>query len=156
MKAAFLGRLESDNGVELILAFFSNQKKWKIDVYGSGPLEKYLNRKYKNSKVINFLGEQSDVFKRNRYQLACVSSYLSMLEAMIAKVPILSVAEFPLKLDYLSTHPCSTHIRIVKNMGDLLNLNLKSNINDVEYCYRWAKSQTWKKLYSEYKKLWGI
>lgn len=141
-KILFIGRLEKDLGLETYFKAL-DILKLKIDIAGDGSLKKECQ---KYGRVLGFV--DIDKIIKN-YNIIFASSYLSILQALINKKPVIAVYENPLKEDYLKMSPFSRFISIVNNPKDF-SLNKKFS----QKGYDWAQKQTWQKVTDIYLKLW--
>jgi len=123
-KAIFIGRDSPDNG----LSEYRKIKGVKLDEYINVP------------NAAKFL---------SKYDIAFVSRYLAILEALAAGVPVIAHYNNAIKKDYLQTAPFAKYIQIFKNPK-----RAKFNFKFVGEGQRWAKTQTWDKIADMYEKLW--
>lgn len=138
MKALFIGRLEKDLGLDTYFKIIQNLKL-QTDFAGDGKL-KSTCQKY--GRVLGFVDIKKII---KNYDMIFASSYLSILEALIAKKPVFAVYENELKKDYLKITPFYKYISINK-----IDVDKKYSIEG----YNWAKKQTWGKVTDLYIKLW--
>ena len=124
-KAIFIGRDSPDNG---------------LDAYRSLPV-----------KLDEYIGVPDAARFLPKYELACVSRYLAILEALAAGVPVLAHYNNAIKYDYLVQAPFAKFIHIFQ---DPKNADLKFASNLIKQGQTWAKRQTWSKLAGIYEKLW--
>jgi glycosyltransferase involved in cell wall biosynthesis len=141
-KVLFIGRLENDLGLETYFKAI-DYLKFKVDFAGDGSLRKKCQ---KYGKVLGFMDIKKII---KSYDVIFTSSYLSIMESLINKKPVIAVYENSLKEDYLKMSPFSKYIQIINNSKDI-NLNIKYS----EQGYKWAKEQTWGKVTDIYLKLW--
>lgn len=83
------------------------------------------------------------------YDYAFVSRYLAILESLAAGVPVFAHYNNKIKFDYLSMAPFINFIII---FDDYKKVELKNK--DLVAGQKWAKTQTWEKLASQYDELW--
>lgn len=157
VQAVFIGRLSEDTGIAQYVDAIVSLSTYELDIYGEGDLENWIRSK--KEKHVHLKGEVQDactVFPQ--YDLACVSSYLSILEAMQSHTYVVAYAADDLKYDYLICHPAAKHMTIVrskKELNEFLTSFKKGTYTEsVERAYSWAKKQTWKSVFQQYKKLW--
>ena len=124
-KAIFIGRASPDNG---------------LDAYRCLPV-----------KLDEFVGVPNAARFLPKYDLACVSRYLAILEALAAGVPVLAHYNNDIKYDYLAMAPFAKYIHFFQD-PKTANFNFDHKL--VKQGQAWAKSQTWTKLASIYEKLW--
>ncbi len=128
-KAIFIGRSSADTG---------------LTVY------QQLARKF-NLRLDVFTNKPNAARLFPRYKYAFVSRYLTILEALSAGIPVVAHYNNGIKYDYLSMAPFVKFIKIFQNI-DEVSLDF-SNI-DLVAGKKWAESQTWAKLASQYEQLW--
>lgn len=124
-KAIFIGRTDPDTGLDAY-----RQIPVKLDVYTDTP------------NASRFIP---------KYNLAFVSRYLAILEALAVGVPVLAHYNNQIKYDYLALAPFVKFIHIFK---DPKEANLKFDREIIHQGQVWAKRQTWDKLAATYEKLW--
>lgn len=157
--AFFWGRLdEQTNIIEYCKAVEKIKEKipkFEFVIAGKGKFEKYSK---KCGKLLGFIKNPEE--KARDYQLAFVSRYLSILEALAAKKPIFALYDNPLKQDYLEMTPFRKYINILNNPQNLASSvqfyysNKKIEQKKIEEGYAWAKKQTWDSVVLIYEKLW--
>lgn len=144
-RAVFIGRISKDTGAQVYEDVIDSLPHVSLDLYGEGS---------KNGTI----EDSCTVFPK--YDIACVSSYLSIVEAMQSKVLVVAFATDELKLDYLKSHPRSDSMIILERKDQLesflRNFSPKNYRKEVERAYEWAKEQTWRSVYKQYKVLWKI
>ncbi len=157
--AVFLGRLSEDTGVCIYADVISTLRNYQLDIFGQGELKSEMRSIQKRTKNIRICGSIEDsctVFPN--YDIACVSSYLSIIEAMQSRTLVLAYASDELKLDYLHSHPMAENMIIVKSPEELKKFLTDYKKHDysskVATAYTWAREQTWKKVYLDYNNLW--
>lgn len=168
LDATFVGRLEPDTGATTYaqaLKTLSTGKPIKVAFIGSGSLkddiEKILSSGKIQADLPGTVGNVPEYLSRSK--VALVSGYLSILEAMIRRVPVVALYENPLKKDYLEMIPGSAQIMATAAGADGVASKIReawagsAKVNtQVELAYRWANGQTWSKLADTYEKLWGL
>ena len=159
----YLGRLSDDLGIMKYLAaikVIAARHSVRLDVYGDGP-----NRQAAQSFVskhrlpVTFCGYiPSKNIKWQTYDLAFVSGYLSILEAMIAGLPIIAQYHAPIKYDYLKNTPFSNWIEITGSTEEIIASWQRATSpkfqHTVKQAQTWANKQTWQKLANQYLELW--
>ncbi|MBU0978566.1 MAG: glycosyltransferase family 4 protein [Patescibacteria group bacterium] len=165
-RAIYLGRLSQDIGIMTYLqALKILQKqgvKIKLDVFGDGHQfieAKQFVKKNKLNVIFKGMVKNANQYLPN-YKLAFVSSYLAILEAMRAQVPVIAVFNNQIKQDYLTCHPQAKNMLITNrpiviayNINQLIEKE-KINRAKLTLAYNWAKTQTWQNLTTQYLKLW--
>jgi len=155
----FIGRLNEQTGIlTYIRGFYLIEQKYpdfQLIVVGDGKYRKYIKRR------IRVLGWRKDPEKYLvKYRFACVSGYLSILEALATKRLVFAVYDNPLKKDYLEMTPFSDYIIIVKDEFELAEQILyflnhpKEEKQLVNAGYTWVKRQTWEMVANRYLTLW--
>ena len=115
----FVGRLESDTGIETYLKALLTLKgqgvNFKLIVCGDGSLRKKLETYAKRKELdVEFVGMITNVGQYlEKSRMAFVSGYLSILEAAIRKKIVISTYDNPLKKDYLTMIPNSSEIMMI-------------------------------------------
>ena len=129
--------------------------KFTLLVVGDGEQKKLVEKKVKTT---GFQNNPEKLF--DRYHFAFVSRYLSILEAFVAKRPVIAVYDNPVKEDYLRMAPYAKWIiiekepaMIAKRIEELL-ANPEKEKKMVESAYRWVKKQSWEEMVKVYLKLW--
>jgi len=161
-KYLFIGRLEEDTGIWAYLEAMSalkerNKLNFRLDIAGEGPLKIQLERFVKQTDLpVSFLGVQQATPQLYRnYDAACVSGYLSMLEALASGVPVVATYMTLLKRDYLLLSPF-TDLVSVAAPGAALEAALQAPDGLRPEAQAWAQRQTWAQLAAEYLKLWQV
>ncbi len=158
--AFFIGRLSNDTGINTYLSAYkvirSRYSKFTLTVVGEGLLKKHID------SSVNYIGVKRDpksYYINHHY--AFVSGYLTILEALIAKRPVIAVYDNPLKKDYLELTPFAKFITIVNSDNEIIAIIEKYLANPelekkkVEQGFLWAKDQTWERVSDLYLQLWG-
>lgn len=150
----YVGRLDRDTGLTLILKALCQLKGFKIDFCGDGPLK---NECANHGEVHGFIDP------RPFYEKAfiCLSPGItSILEAFTFKCLIVTTYNNPLKKDYLLTNPFSKWIVVEYSSRRLARLiKYYSSYPEVakeriEKAYEWVKTQNWDNEVKRYLKLW--
>ncbi|MEP7167511.1 MAG: glycosyltransferase [Candidatus Woesebacteria bacterium] len=143
MKAVFIGRVASDTGAKVYAKIIDSVSNYTLDIYGEG-------------SELGTVENSCALFPQ--YDLACVSSYLSILEAMQSKVFVLAYATDDLKWDYLQSHPMAHNMCIVRSEAEMKSFldgfTPEKYHREIERAFDWAKEQTWRALYLQYENLW--
>lgn len=156
-KIVFVGRLSEDTGLPIYLKALRQLNKkvaFEVIFLGDGPLKA---RAQKMGKVLGFVNNPEKYLAESKVVFA--SGYLSILEAMVLKKPVVCVYDNPLKEDYLRLPPFARWAIIEadpKVLVDRVISLLKEGPEKIKInqAYDWAKKQTWEKLAEEYLKLW--
>jgi glycosyltransferase involved in cell wall biosynthesis len=172
IRVVFIGRLQKLTGAETLVEAVAQlplelQQRLTVDVYGEGELYDSLLQKMADSSLpITFYGFQAEaraeLFKA---ELAVVSQYLSLLEALLARVKIISFAGSDFKRSVLELTPFSKKIKIVASVNEMANQlqnviessskNSKQEL-EADEAYHWVKVQTWRALVNQYYQLWKL
>ena len=150
LKCVFVGRVSEDTGARVYERVIGQMSNVTLDMYGEG-------------SKLGTVADSCMVFLK--YDVACVSSYLSIIEAMQSNTLVVAYASNELKLDYLSVHPRAKDIFIVQSEHELKKtiLRLSGHTGDAqddrihemtENAYEWARQQTWGRVYQKYLTLW--
>jgi len=159
IKILFLGRCEADTGVfeyvKILKELRKSKIKFQLQVCGDGGLAKEFKH---YGKLNGFVKSPEDFIDWS--DVVFTSSYLSILESMARRRPVVSVYANSLKEDYLKMSKFKNYIMITDSEEDAVGY-IKKTINGqskklVEEGYVWAKSQTWEKVEELYIKLWKI
>ena len=128
-KAIFIGRDGADTGLAQYRQL-AKLKKITLDIFTHTPnAAKYLPQ----------------------YDVAFVSRYLAILEALAAGIPIVAHYNNEIKKDYLTLAPFAKFITI---FSDPAEVKLEYNWRQIRDGQRWASGQTWDNLVDIYEKLW--
>jgi glycosyltransferase involved in cell wall biosynthesis len=156
-RLVFIGRLETDNGIMKYLEAVKELRgaKLKLDIYGDGTLrdtaEEYV-RKYK--LPVKFYGFTEAAAKQlPNYDIAFVSRYLSIIEALGVGIPVIAQYNNELQLDYLQLAPFAKWITIAQDSKEMSE-SLRKNKVLASEAQAWAKKQTWEKVVEVYLILW--
>jgi spore coat polysaccharide biosynthesis predicted glycosyltransferase SpsG len=121
-KAIFIGRNSPDNGLP---------EYRKLAKHLGVKLDEYIN-----------VPNASKYLKK--YDLAFVSRYLAIMEALTAGLPVFAHYNNQIKFDYLNMAPFAKYITIFKDYREVR----------VQSGQAWAKQQTWDSVADIYEKLW--
>jgi len=166
LRAIYLGRLSQDSGIMVYLQALKilNVKNFPLglDVFGDGP-QLTEARKYAiaHNLDVNFKGMVINAEQKlPNYRYAFVSRYLAILEAMLAKIPVIAVYNNQIKYDYLTCHPQIKNMFLAskpQEVAKAVMVNTKiarQQKNKLDSSYNWAKAQTWQKLAGQYISLY--
>jgi len=157
----YVGRLAEDNHwLEYLQAFKilqSLHRHLHLDIYGDGPLraagEKWVKKNRLNATFHGFVDHAK--INYHHYQLAFVSRYLAILDALAAATPVVALCRPGIKYDYLAKSPFARWLPIVTNPDQLVEA-VQSQPQLPQAAVTWARQQTWTKLTKLYKQLWQI
>jgi glycosyltransferase involved in cell wall biosynthesis len=167
-KIIFIGRLADDNGISNYLKSLKVLKSkgydYSLDVYGDGPLLKKSREFVKENKLkVVFHGAVNNAQQfLPQYDLAFISRYLGILEALSARVFVIAQYNNQIKKDYLKLSPFGEWIDIVSSESEIADAVLdkqnltEENLKDLTKSQQWANIQTWEKMTENYLKLWQI
>lgn len=157
--AVFWGRLDEQTDILKYDKTVSLLRKKNIYfrwlVIGEGEYKKKIGSFY---KIVPFRRNIEKAIYLSKF--AFVSRYLSILEALISKKFVIAFYSTPIKKDYLVKTPFSKYIFTVSTPTQAQNIicdirkNPEKYIKKINNGYRWAKSQTWKKITEKYLCLW--
>ena len=157
-RAVFLGRLEADNGILMYLEALRKLDTtggWSLDVYGEGSLRKKAEAFAARHKLtVRFHGfvKNADALL-GKYDVAFVSRYLSILEALAAKVPVIAYSHNELTKTYIEETPFAKWITVSSSATEVTEQLLHVSELSTE-ASGWARSQTWQLLSNVYLQLW--
>ncbi len=161
-----LGRLANDTGsvvfAQGIRMYAEKFDSVKVVVCGDGTLTKDIQNLLDHPKIdMEFRG-----FVENAEEavaaspVTMTSGYLGILEALALGSIVLSVADNPVKEDYLSLSPMAKYIYIARSSNDVAEF-LCRTLNDTstrrqqtDEGRQLARSQTWNLLVDQYEKLY--
>jgi len=155
----FMGRLSEDAGILLYLSsllILKNQHQlYHLDIFGDGPQLKEAKNFVKQHQLdVTFYGAvKPEEIDLSKYQIAFVSRYLAILEAMASNTKIIAHYNNDIKDDYLTLTPFAQWIKIVQTPEEIAQAVMtKSKIKPV--ATKWAQAQTWEQVAAVYQKLW--
>ena len=158
--ALFIGRLDEQTGIDTYVKATELVQKsipsFTLTIYGDGPLRNKIH-----GKGIEVKGFNKDADKElASHDLAFVSRYLAILEALRAKKIVVAVYDNPIKKDYLEMTPFAKYIIIASTPEEVykkikeVSLNPNRYTKIVEDGHSWAKTQTWEYMTEQYLLLW--
>lgn len=169
-RIVFIGRLQELTGArELVSAVqllpIQIRQNIHIDMYGQGELQQSLQKIIlQHALPITLHGFQptarNELYKAD---VAFVSQYLAILEALVARVQILSFAASEFKRAVLQSAPYAEVLHIVGTENELAAvLQQVAEIPEYEFSSEamrqthcnWAQGQTWLALTNTYYQLW--
>jgi glycosyltransferase involved in cell wall biosynthesis len=167
-RAVYVGRLESDTGVELYMQALMLLKETHdleipLTVCGDGSmrseLETYCSDRGLDVNFVGFVENPQDFLKS--CQFAFVSGYLSILEAMVSRCFVFSVYKNRIKEDYIRLFPDADRKMTINSDPAGLAKNLKEAWEEgdvfrehAERSQSFACDQTWERLAKTYLSLW--
>lgn len=151
----YYGRLDVDTGfVDYLKSFRELSNLYPhitMVVLGGGSKESWAEQYIsKHSLKVEMLGWQPviDSFLEAS-GVAFVSGYLGILEAGLAKKPIIAYYETPIKKDYLEMHPMADNMEIVDSVEGIYKSAqqlIMQKSDKVDKMYEWAQQQTWERI----------
>jgi glycosyltransferase involved in cell wall biosynthesis len=150
----YVGRLDKDTGLPIILKALSLLKGFKVDFCGDGLLRKECA---KYGTVHGFVNPDPFYRKAN----ICLSPGISsILEGFAYKCLVVTAYNNPLKKDYLLMNPFSNWIVVNSSPDDMARAitfyteHPEKGKLLVNKCYQWVKAQNWDNEINKYLKLW--
>jgi len=158
--AVFVGRLDEQTGfltyLEAVKKIREKFPDFKLTVFGDGKFKKKIEGEIEFKGFVNNAQEEI-----GKYGIVFASRYLSILEAMAAKKPVIAVYDSPIKEDYLKMSPFAKYIIVVNSAQEVAG-KVISLLNDpdesrvmIDKSFKWAKNQTWENLGALYLRLWN-
>jgi glycosyltransferase involved in cell wall biosynthesis len=161
----YAGRLEEDTGIMTYLQAFKllyqENSKYKLDVFGEGSLAKAAKDFVrKHNLPVSFYPFTHHLEKLlAKYQLAFVSRYLTILEALAVGTGVVAHFDNEIKKDYLEGAPFKLWIAIADSPQAIASavkkMLLKKQVAP-SAATRWVRQQTWQVLADQYDKLWQV
>lgn len=154
----YVGRLAEDNGIlKYLEALRLVGKGYTLDVFGDGELLLTAETFAKNHRLpVTFHGAVSNAAERlPQYSLACVTRYLSILEALAAGVPVVAQSNNELQYDYLTQTPFIDSIKVCQTAEEIVNA-LADPPKITATTSAWVRHQTWENLATTYQELWQL
>lgn len=151
-KALWLGRLAPDNAP--LLAFEAMKRTGvHLTVCGDGVLKDKLIQGYPNNEYLGFVKDAYHLIKN--YDLVIIGGYLSLLEGMIFKKPIVGFYDNPGREIYLKTLPEGITIYPYGTVEEYCSKPIQQySPIPATFNYDWAKKQTWEKIANSYLKFY--
>ncbi|RJR29996.1 glycosyltransferase [Candidatus Microgenomates bacterium] len=147
----YVGRLEPDTGLEVLLEALLSMGKVNIEFYGDGSMRKKCG---KYGRVHGFIDIKNAMASAS---LCVCGGYLSIIEALASGCRVVSIYNNDIRKDILYKAPFKKYIHIVsspKETVDVLSEVEKSRDN-MDEAGKWANTQTWEKMTQEYLSLWS-
>lgn len=161
LKILFIGRLEIDTGLPIYLEVLKMLIKKGIQfsfvACGDGSLRRHAEQ---FGRVYGFVQDISPYL--NSAIVVFASSYLAILEAIVARRPVFAVYTNALKEDYLRMSPFAQFITFEADPTSLANKleELTKNPHEknlvVQKAHDWAVQHPWDDVVDLYRKLWKI
>jgi len=158
-RLVFIGRLHPDTGImahlEALKILQNKNPKYRLDVYGDGPqmpVAAAYTKKHRLNAVFHGFSHKTEELV-GKYQVAFVSGYLSILEALAAKTLPICFYDNNLRKEYLESTPFSQWLIKASNPRQIA----QAVLNDEQLHQKavsWAKKQSWTKLTNNYQQLW--
>ncbi len=157
----FVGRLSPDTGceayIEALASHLKQHPEKRAIICGDGPLKSRLQEQVEGLQI-SFLGMVANPADyTSGTQVVLTSGYLGILEALYAEKPVVSFADNPLKVDYLSSAPYAADIFITTTVDQLAaaletadHLSGEARRRSREF----AEAATYEALTQCYLKLW--
>lgn len=147
----YIGRLEKDTGLPILLKVLKKLKDYKVEFCGDGSLKNEC-RKY--GKVNGFVDPNPYLSKA---EICFPSGYLSILEGMAHKCLIVTAYDNKLKKDYFKLTPFSNWIVSERNPSKIVqSIKRGVDIGKIDKAYDWVKKESWDNLTNRYIRLWGL
>jgi glycosyltransferase involved in cell wall biosynthesis len=150
----YVGRLDKDTGLPLILKALSHLKGYKVDFCGDGEMRDECS-KY---GIVHGFTDPKPFYEK---AFICLSPGItSILEAFTFNCLVTTTYNNPLKKDYLLTNPFSKWIAVEKSSEKLAkaikyySAHPEISEENIKKCYEWVKTQNWNNEVSKYLKLW--
>lgn len=155
-KAIYIGRLAKDTGIiEYLKA--AKALKLEVDIFGDGPLRtevaEYISTHHLKARLHGLVPGASA--KLPNYQIAFVSRYLTILEALVYRIPVIAQYNNSIKYDYLSDSPFRGFISIVSDSKQIIDAYRQISKIKLQSGYNWVRNQTWQKMAQNYLRLWS-
>lgn len=170
-KAIFIGRLASDVGA---VAYVRGWLDWidslqlsehalsayQLDLYGEGQqriqIEK-LSTTRQAGRTVHLHGDVPNAARLlPSYDVAFVSRYLAIIEALSLSLPVMAHYDSPIKHDYLTITPFHDWITMAGSTAEITTALQHHSISSsaTTVAQNWARAQTWEQLAECYLKLW--
>jgi glycosyltransferase involved in cell wall biosynthesis len=164
-RAVFVGGLREDTGIRTYLAaampLLRSGELEVLDIVGDGPLLPELTELVAPLRArVCFHGFRADVSQfLCRARIACVSSYLAMLESLQAGAAVIATYEHALKRDYLLDSPFAEHIDACETPSKVRSAMRRALAKQGSRYRRdrareFALTQTWERVAEVYEALW--
>lgn len=161
-RAVFLGRLSEDTGILDYMRGVALMKgEISLDIYGEGPLLHDVQTFCSRFTFVQYRGTTlfpEKILKSCRF--ACVSRYLSMIEAMQCGRYVFAQWNNAIKRDYLLSFPPISHTSMftlpeefAQEMRYILD-HAKIETREIAAAHDWASGQTWNAVADLYENLW--
>lgn len=148
----FLGRLEKDTGIELLLEYLGKSRsrnKFDVVFCGDGQFRAECE---KYGKVTGFIDPKKYI---GDAEFLIASGYLSVFEGLKYRCKVVVIASSRVRRLIFKNTPFNKYVSICANNSDFDKAFSKVKY-DVELGYEWAKKHDSEYLYSKYARMWGI
>lgn len=149
-KIVYVGRLEKDTGLDLLLKTLKHFPNLSIEFCGNGSMRQECEK----------LGEVHGFVNPAKYikdaKICFCGGYLTILEAFANKCFVATAYSNLLKKSYLLETPFSQWIA-TGDKPKVISVNLKRKMGSkgvLKQSYEWVKKQTWKELSNKYEEMW--
>ena len=165
LRAAYVGRLEPDTGLPVILDAFRRLRKMPgapvhLSVFGSGSMEPMVRKEEGGSVTLE--PAPADIASVYRsYPVILASGYLTILEALCAGRVVFACYDNLLRKDYLTLHPAASSCYMCGGAPALLDglIDCRDEMPAVlarcEAGWAWARTQSWDRVAGDYRSLWS-
>jgi glycosyltransferase involved in cell wall biosynthesis len=156
----FIGRLAEDTGILPYLnalVILPAHRRPQLDVFGDGPLRETISMMIQAHHLpVTLKGVKLwSVAEYQKYDVAVVSGYLTILSALAAGVPVIATYQTDLKRDYLQNTPFAQWIRIAGSVEDLAMMLGEKVTLPFDDAAKWVAQQTWENIAEKYVRLWN-
>jgi len=150
-KIVFIGRLDSDTGINVLLGAVKYFKGYKIEFCGDGPLR---DKCAKYGKVHGFVRVERHLSEAS---ICFCSGYLTLLEAMSNRCIPVAAFENSLKKSYYTDTPFANWIVAGDDPKKLYDDSQKllRNSESRNFAFKWVKNQKWETLAEAYMNIWN-
>ena len=165
LRAAFVGRLEPDTGLAVVLDAFRRLRGLPgapvtLSVFGAGSLEGLVRKE--PGDAVTLEAPPADIAQVYRsFPIIFASGYLTILEALAAGRIVFACYDNPLRKDYLTLHPAAASCVVCGDSAEVLGglIDCREQMASVlarsAPGWQWARTQSWDRLAVEYRSLWS-
>jgi glycosyltransferase involved in cell wall biosynthesis len=153
----YVGRLEKNTGLEIMLQAFELLPNCKVDFYGDGELRDEC-KKY--GVVHGFVNNPEKFVAKAHFCLA--GGYLACFEAFANKAQVFVCYQNQLRRDTFLFTPFRKYITLTSSPVELANklqYYMKHNNQSKKItneAYAWVKRYSWSKVINQYKRIWEL
>lgn len=167
IRILYIGRLEKEAGIEayLTLLFRLVKKNYKVrlTVLGNGSLRNWSEKYVRMHRLpVRFEGFVTDVEPYlPSHDVVFTSRFLGTMEALTYKRPVFCIYNNAIKRDCFEMAPfaknifLSDDIRVLENEFIQMLEDQDQTRQKIEKSYNLVKHETWKKMASQYERLWA-